>query len=101
MKRKTLKLLSVCTFLSLSALSFNAFAGYVGNPVRPDTMVVPAHCSTPGCWSDAYYIKFLGPTSDSDFVWREASYDRNGNYIPAHWYYSKRIHFVNEEYPRS
>lgn len=57
---------------------------YLGNPTRPNTIWVPAHCEK-GCWKEGYYVKFLTPPTCRDVAWVDGAYDRDGNWIQAHW----------------
>lgn len=82
---KTKTWLTSCCFVILATMSVSSFAMYVGNPTRPDTIVVPAHCEN-GCWRETYYVKYLNPpVKCGDVRWVEGSYDRSGNWVPAHW----------------
>lgn len=95
--QKLLTPLKVCVLLGLAVVSLNAKAdvGYVGNPHRPDTIWIPAHCQG-GCWNEGYYLKIMNPecVNCSDLVWVEGMNDRYGNWMPAH-YELKRYVVIN------
>ncbi|HVE44162.1 MAG TPA: hypothetical protein VNC84_03395 [Gammaproteobacteria bacterium] len=58
-------------FIALATISFNVFAEkvYLGNPTRPDTVVVPAHCDRHGCWHEVSYMKVLGCADCAHATW--------------------------------
>jgi len=66
---KGISFLKTCLFIVLTTLSFSVFAHgyvYVGNPMRPDTIWVPADC---GCWHGGYYIKYIDRPTCRDIYW--------------------------------
>jgi dTDP-4-dehydrorhamnose 3,5-epimerase-like enzyme len=75
--------LKACLFIILASMTFGAYA-YVGNPTRPDTIWVPAHCAH-GCWVEGHYLKILTCVNNANLVWVDGGYDMNGNWIAAHW----------------
>lgn len=86
---KYVKPLKSCLLFVLAAVAFNVYAYnpnamYLGNPNRPDTVWQPAHCEH-GCWREGYYIKFLKQPTCHDVVWVDGQYDRNGNWVEAHF----------------
>lgn len=95
--QKLLTPFKVFAVLGLAVVSINANAsvGYVGNPERPDTIWIPAHCDK-GCWNEGYFLKLMNKecVNCSDMVWVEGMNDRYGNWIPAH-YELKRYTVVN------
>ncbi len=97
--KKLLTPLKVCALLGLAVVSLSAKADvrYVGNPVRPDTIWIPAHCEK-GCWNEGYFLKILHPecVNCSNLVWVDGRYDRYGNWVGAH-YELKRYVVVNSQ----
>lgn len=88
-KIKVFSLFKTCLFLALSAVTINGFACadamYLGNQNRVDTVWQPPHCGRDGCFHEGYYIKFLCQPTCRNVVWVDGSYDRGGNYVPAHF----------------
>ena len=87
-------------FIALAAVSFNVLAGeregpmvYVGNPSRVDTIWVPGHCNSAGCYQPGYYIKFMQPVGAEDLMWITGQYDTCGNYVPGHYYFEDWYRF--------
>jgi hypothetical protein len=93
----TLHALKSCIFICLAGISLTVFAFYpyypnsyddtlyLGNPIRPNTIWVPARCEN-GCMAGGHYVKFLyAPQSKRDVYWLDSTNDSYGNYIPAHW----------------
>lgn len=97
--KKLFSPMKVLALAGLVAVSVSAKAdlGYVGNPNRPDTIWIPAHCQN-GCWNEGYFLKIMNPecVNCTDLVWVEGMNDRNGNWIPAH-YELKRFVVVNSK----
>jgi hypothetical protein len=77
--------LKSCILIALAASTVNVYAMYLGNPDRPNTVWVPGHCASNGCWVEGHYLKFMHQPSCHDVAWVDGQYDRNGNWIPAHW----------------
>jgi hypothetical protein len=58
------RLIKTCLLIFLASVSFNAFAVYLGNPVRPNTIWVPG---TACC--DGYYLEVLDSTCCLNATW--------------------------------
>lgn len=85
---KLFSLVKVSVFAVLASLSFNALAVdmYLGNPSRPNTVWLPGHYNSHGCWVEGYYVKYINPPVDcSHVVWVNGGTDKYGRYVPAHY----------------